>query len=732
MRETARFLHITDAHLRPDGSAFKKDDRKVNPQLEAQSRESAIESTLERLAERLSKEDEKLDAVIFSGDAMSAGIEGGDKLLLELICKQLGPYGVVPEKIVAVPGNHDIQRSVAPGSNERYRNFIEVWRDAGCVTPWLDGIDKKFDASKHILAGPDNAWVIIAVNSCNWSHVDAISPKLREIWSSVPEKLAPENKELQEEIRKELSRLERYDMARVSPDQLKAMRRMLADMQKPLKGRQIRILTLHHHLQAPSLAEEVKPFSDLSNLQQVRTFIAEQGINVVLHGHKHVGNVYTDVLEIGIDKPPHKSLIISGASFNDSDHSDAMRMIELDGLPWSPSLQLAPLAIPRDGLNGISSKPDTYRLWHTTDSPQEAPLVIQGRDFNEVYARVKIAAEQEANGKTLIVQLDLDNFSAVEALPEKYPLPSELSMQKRKEWLKQLVNWWQLPNSVLQERVPYIHGTRLHKYASNFDQIKRICDLLREGQTTRAIAILIDPTLDFKEVGTEKNDFASFCLVQFTKQKLPNGRNSIDCVGYYRAQEMVKWWPINVAELLEVLRKVGKEINCDPGRITTITACARALARSPTHVAMPAIDRWLDQTPEKYFVLASAFLNQSPFSSQAREVYDEWIAALGELKETLNNPGDGGPVVAIEGPRRLAKYLTTGNGSRSEECAKLAKTLERAANAGVSLLSAREQKTMVASDLADHLEEAITICRSLEANATRTRQRKNRLKTESK
>ncbi|MDP2768203.1 MAG: metallophosphoesterase, partial [Giesbergeria sp.] len=617
MQQKPSFLHITDAHLKPDGSKFEPDDRKFSLHLEPQTRELAVEKNLERLTELLKENGQKLDGVIVSGDAMSAGIKGGDKILLDLICSRLGPYGIEPSKIVAIPGNHDIQRSVAPGSSERYANFIDVWRKAGCITPWLDGVDKNFEHSKHILAATDHSWAVVAMNSCNWSHVDAISDKLKGMWDSIPEKLAPADNDLQKEIRKELSRIERYDMARVSPDQLGALRKMLGNLPKPSKGKQVRIMTLHHHLLAPSLAEEVKPFSDLSNLQQVRTFIAEQSINVVLHGHKHVGKVYSDIIEFDIDSPPHRSLIVSGASFDNLDHSDAMRILELDGLPWSPALQVLPLAVPRGGINGSVSKYDTYRLWHTTDAPKEAPVVIQGKDFNEVYARVKIAAEEEANGKTLVVQLDLDDFSAVEELPENYPLPNELSIQKRKEWLKELVNWWQLPKSVLQERVPYIHGTRLHKYASNVDQIKRICDLLREGQTTRAIAILIDPTLDFKEFGTEKNDFASFCLVQFTKQIQPNGRNSIDCVGYYRAQEMVKWWPINVAELLELLRKVGKEINCTPGRITTITACARALARSPTHVAMPAIDRWLDQTPEKYFVLASAFLNPPPFSSRA-------------------------------------------------------------------------------------------------------------------
>ncbi len=246
------------------------------------------------------------------------------------------------------------------------------------------------------------------------------------------------------------------------------------------------------------------------------------------------------------------------------------------------------------------------------------------------------------------------------------------------------MDWWQLPQSQLQERVPYIHGTRLHNYANNLDHSDRVRTLLKDKQTTRAIALLVDPSVDFKEPSGGKTDFASFCLVQFTRRD-ENSTVFIDCVGYYRAQEMVKWWPINVAELLELQTQVGKPFNGQPGRITTITACARSLARSPTHVAMPVIDRWLDQTPEKYFILASALLNEAAMTDNARKVLREWVTALDDLTGTATaQTQDGGPVVAIEGPARLATYLKSGTGPRAEACADLADYLAEIARLGKS------------------------------------------------
>ena len=684
MARPARFLHITDTHLKPGGSEYKLDDRKVDVQLEPQTREAALEGGLERLAEQLTKDEAQLDGVIFSGDALSGGTPGGDKLLLELILRHLEPFGVTAKRIVAVPGNHDVPRGVAPGSEERYKQFIESWRAAGCITPWIDGTDvPRPDFADHILLGQENEWAIIAVNSSNWSHVSALPPTLAARWANIPHALAPADPALRATLTKELDSLSRYDMARVSGPQLGALRHMLQQLPQPARGKQLRMMALHHHLRSPTVSEEVKPFADIVNLEQVRRFIAEQGIRVVLHGHKHAGKAHFDYIESTPDSLPHKVLIVAGSSFSASDHADAMRLLNLSDVAWAPTLNIEPVALPRPGLAAASAPPTSVRLWSPTDSAEQAPATIQGTDFDEVYARVVMAAHEEAKDGTLMVQLDLSDFNAVRRLPEGYPTKLE-TMAERAAWLADLVSWWQRPQSQLQERVPYIHGTRLHNYASNLNQIERVRKLLKDKQTTRAIALLVDPAVDFKDGLGAKPDFASFCLVQFTRRDV-NGIPFIDCVGYYRAQEMVKWWPINVAELLELQTSVGDAFGARPGRITTVTACARSLARSPTHVAMPVIDRWLDQSPEKYFVLASALLSADPMTVEATKVMQEWVLTLDDLAEAATaKAADGGPVVAIEGPKLLAKYLAAGTGARSAECALLAADLKEISRSGKS------------------------------------------------
>jgi thymidylate synthase len=716
MRDVVRFLHITDTHLKPVGSAFSPDDRKVDAKLEEQSREKAVEDTLARLSEGLKEAGQCLDGVIFCGDALSAGQPGGDELLFKLLLKHLGPHGIEANRIVAVPGNHDVPMGALPGSTDRYTDFIKVWRNAGCKTPWLDGVDaSKYDLSSHALIGPDNEWMVLAINSCNWSHTDAVPKGLAKLWDSIPGMLAKGDAGLEKELRQELDKLARYDMARVSPAQMEAMRIMLRSAPTAKSGRQLRMMALHHHLRVPSHREEVKPFADMVNLEQVRTFIAQQTIQVLLHGHKHEERLHFDFIEEPMKPTLHRVLMVAGATFDSTRYQDAMRVVEISGLPWAPALQTKAHAVPRGGMETWSTNSPLKRLWDPIEAPLGAPVVIQGSNFDEVYARVQALSEDELKERTLVVQLDLSDFSAVQRLPDTYPTHLT-TVEARAEWLDQLVNWWQLPQSQLQDRIPYIHGNRLRRYGSNIDQVKRVRELLSSGQTSRAIAVLIDPTADFKE-GNCRPEFASFCLVQFLKRAA--GRSMyVDCVAYYRAQEMVKWWPINVAELHWLLTQIAPPIGATPGRITTVTPVPRVIARAPTHVAMPSVDRWLDQSPEKFFVLATALLNGRASSDPERKALDEWVATFKELAvAAVDIAPDGGPVVAIEGPLRLARYLKSGSGPNAEVCGLLAKTLEEVARMGSEPPPATEveRRKQWGKRLEELLLEAVGVCSKLGA-----------------
>lgn len=648
------FLHITDPHITGDGVPFKRDDYKTKlPGIEHTTREEQLTLLLSRIAERLEGEGRQLDAVIFSGDAAERGNLAGHAALHEIIVSQLGKVGIVSGKIVATPGNHDVPRGTAPGSAERYEAFIEAWRKPGCITPWLDGIDgQELVADNHRLVAPDNAWAIYPINSANWSHTNSLleSP-LKEIWKKIPE-LADEAD--RPTLTKQLDALIRFDMARVSPEQLEMLRKIVRDTPQPLSGEQIRLAAIHHHLRTPSLHEEIKAFADFTNLEHIRQALRERGIDVVLHGHKHQHAAQRELIYDNNGENPRRILIVSGATFSEQNEADALRTVELTGLPWTPAVQLTKFALLRSGTDVRSQVDNPISLWRPIETTTGS-ITVQGTDFDTVYHR---ACELADKNTTLIVDLDLPS-DAPAGIPTEYPAPTSLEDDARNRWFEELASWWQARHSRLESRVPYHHGSRLNQYAGTFDQIARATSLLKKKASSRAIAILIDPIRDFHPEGDDKENFASFCLVQFRKRELDQGKYVVDAIAYYRAQEFRKWWPINVAELRALQKSVCTGSKMAPGRITTITADARASGNKPTEVLVPIIDRWLDQHPGRLFLLAAHLAGHigGEANPTREEVVRGWMQSLDEFQEAAEEYNDDGVPMAIEGLEALASYI---------------------------------------------------------------------------
>jgi hypothetical protein len=80
------------------------------------TREPPLELMLRQLGQRLAEEGRTLDRVLFAGDAQNQGKPGGHELVLRLLLDHLGSVGVTADRIVAVPGNHDVLRDSAPAA----------------------------------------------------------------------------------------------------------------------------------------------------------------------------------------------------------------------------------------------------------------------------------------------------------------------------------------------------------------------------------------------------------------------------------------------------------------------------------------------------------------------------------------------------------------------------------------------------------------------------------------
>lgn len=627
-----------------------------------------MELLLARLAERLAQDRQTLDGVLFSGDAQDRNAIGGHERLIDLLLNHLGPFGITTNRIVSVPGNHDVPQGSPPSSAQRYNDFVRVWRDRGCVVPWLDGLDTLPPINSgelHRLVADDRSWAVFPINTSNWSHVTSVLPApLKDVWDAIPERIANGDIALAERLRSQLQALARYDMARVSEQQLEVLRGIVASTPQPAHGRQIRIAVMHHHLRSPSLREELKPFADISNLEQVRAFLSGSNIGVLLHGHKHEHATYFDHIYTPDGLDMHRVLVVSGATFDSGRESEAARLITMTGIPHTPEITIEPIPLPRAGAESARLASTTRRLWVTNVRAGDAvvlapgaPVVVEGHDLDEVYARACAIAKTDARKGTLAVHLDFKN-DETEALPlpQGYPTPDDISGEERQVWFQEMVQWWQLDRSQLERRIPYLHGSRLRRYGGKLDQIQRIVSLLRTKPSTRAVAVLVDPFRDFAPDGAAE-EFASFVLVEFRRRDDNAGSIFVDAIAFYRAQEFARWWPVNIAELRLLQREICQALGFRPGPITTLAADARTISLSPTQVAMPIVDRWLDQAPERLPLLVDALLHRAPIEGRHAQAIRDWRRSLIDLRlaSSVFNP-DGIPV-AIEGLRRLSVYL---------------------------------------------------------------------------
>lgn len=709
MATSATFLHITDTHLGIGSSSDQVDLKLQVSGIKSPTRVEALSVTAILLSQRLKSEGRRLDGILFTGDAQDRSAGNGHALLRETLVDALRDVMKEHWRFVATPGNHDIPQGKEPGSPERYKNFADCWRNPknNDVAPWLDGIDSVpisgDEYCKYRFLAPDKSWAIYPINSCNWSHTQISLPKSVEeafdqlslsIKQHIPD-MAPELIDfLSKEIRTPVEKQLLYDMARVSQEQLAAIKPIMAadslDHRSPL-----RIALLHHHLNAPSMTEEVKPFSDITNLNQLRTYLRQNKIDIVIHGHKHVESINYDYIQdhsLRHQVDPRRILVVSGGTYSGYRDESSMRLIDIAGLPGAPRVEVEQIPLGRLGFDLPKGEIFTGRLWRTNGHVAGGPVVIHGTDINDVYARAVRAASEEANKAMLIVHLDLplpDSDAASTSggmpFPNSYPDPEKtISVTNSHEiasWAGELVSWWQLPRSSLELRIPYIHGTRLRRFAGQLDQVKRIVSLLNSsGGTSRALAVLIDPVRDFDISGVGE-DFASFCLVQFRRRQGTQPGNHLDCTAYYRAQEFKHWWPINVAELRSLQIEVASKVNCTPGRITTIAADARAVTtRSPGQVAVPIIDRWLDQAPSKLMALACQLCGDTNTSDS--NIIKEWHEYLRMQRMSADpaafNP-DGVPV-AVDSLELLAAYIEVRSSPSAAEVLKIAgklKTLAR-------------------------------------------------------
>src|SRR5215470_8818068 len=249
-----------------------------------------------------------------------------------------------------------------------------MWRraDRQYITPLLEGVDgngsvlitaaqERYRRHTLVVEPMDghnaSPLVVVPINSANWSQVALDErPELQAVINAGFEKLGDPGSAKNQRLRKLIESLLVHDIARVSTVQRDAISVLFRRMEHldtiKLDDNTIRMVVLHHHLLPIGATEEVKTFESMINLGALRQFLANERVNIAVHGHKHTEAIYADRVELPRkDKPHHEILVVSGGSYKSEpdENISPCRVMEIAGLPFDPEVIIHPVNVPLHG-----------------------------------------------------------------------------------------------------------------------------------------------------------------------------------------------------------------------------------------------------------------------------------------------------------------------------------------------------------------------------------------------
>ena len=713
-------LHLSDLHLGSSSPAERDYDDKVGAGDDiGQTNADHLAHTLEALGKSIAETDRELDSVIVTGDLTKGNQSDGYQQFAPLL-DLLGEVRPANDRIVVLPGNHDVDFELQPGDRNKLARFMDAARRS-FRTPLVKGLD--YSATNlHLNPGArgkpkpilklDDA-IVVAINSADycWTREKRTDTKWDEVLAAYLDSDDSEDAIAKRALAaQELTKLRTHDIPKVDKHQIKALEERLEEAGHSGSAdndRRLRIAAIHHPITPATGAEEIKPFEVITNLAIVRTFLYHRGFHLILHGHKHTAYAAWDWLvppRDDLDVVPHRALVL-GAPGRFRVGSLVCRLIEVcpdrsKAVAGAPRLRVIPI-------KGVeASEPITLEFdkfpkrslaQPAFSSPDHnTPWVIQAKTADAAYQQLCDLPVGDGVNRPVV--------SVVEDPESTATLPTNYRERDAVPPLKDLVDWWQQrrPEAVQSySGSKFNHGERLY---GDHDAIVKAVKAL---PSSKAFALLVRP----EEPGSDRQ-FPAFSEVQLQVRKSGKDEYLLDVIGIYRKQDLDLWWPVNMAELAYIQRNAVREAT-DRKVLSATFAAGRLIAMTSLGVhddvlpqmAGTALDRAVDLRPEWIYRLA--YLAVHPDSAEHdSEAITEWGRALGDIGERSG----GGLLVPSVGIRRLRDALGTHLLGQTDEKLRallraVAKLADRAAEVEDSLRDQSEPTGNTLDGLGKQLKE---------------------------
>lgn len=625
----ATLLHLSDLHLTGADSPAPTADHKVKvvPVKNAGHRADLLRSTLKGLRVALEDSGESLDAIIITGDITNGGQLGGFAELSDVLAA-LGDLLPSRERILVVPGNHDVDRDAE--GDERFAG-IRGLRDEGYLVGWLSDEEVSVRPAPVVTAS-DESFVLVGLNSAMFSGSKlAVEKDLHDHLETLKKRALKDPA-----VRMLLEAWDergRADIARMSSVELGAASPLLgaAGEETPL-----RIVGFHHQLLPVGTAEEIKTFESISNLGYLRRWLTSNEVDLVLHGHKHDPAVVRDRIDTDGVHPTHELTVLSAPSVAVGRGADAPvgQLIRVPSvLPRRNEYEIFTLPAAEAGTSvALSRMPRRVRPLDAVT----ASGTISGPDVDSTYARITAVLDRLEDLPTPLV-CRVENGASGTSLPRAVPdIPPPGA--ERDAWLRATIDWWQRPAP--GSAAKFNHGQFLHastrRRASAVSRI--VAELRAKLGSSRALAVLVNP-----DTMQEEEAFPSFVTLQFVLKG-----KQLDAVAYFRKQEMSHWWPINVVEVAgiqrDVVTQLAGNVSVVCGSITTVTGMP-VRGKGMPMVSVPTLDLLVDEPGGLLEYVLPLLQRTSPSADIERlwsRALEDWVPG-DELAE-----GDPRPVLGLK------------------------------------------------------------------------------------
>ncbi len=221
------------------------------------------------------------DYMIFSGDIIHWGdVKQFDPFVRMLFGMITGPdEKMFPKKdhIVFVPGNHDTAKE------DKWKLFNDMRGEF--VIPWFETAMKKNNMIREI-------GTKIERMECKGYFFDPILPFTIDFERRIIIYALNSASLCNEEINGK-----KIDCPRITEEELMIFKVSAEKMRKKIGvdfEKYLFIAVLHHQITTLPTFEEIKSYEIISNAGEIKKILCEQGVKLVLHGHKHWPEIYID------------------------------------------------------------------------------------------------------------------------------------------------------------------------------------------------------------------------------------------------------------------------------------------------------------------------------------------------------------------------------------------------------------------------------------------------------